>query len=96
MRDAAAIPSDADPGPDPGISTPGGCCSAGLAASATVEQMAASAAGERMAGQGAERWAHAAKGDAASVDLMVPGIHCPGCMRVIETGLGKHLSLIHI
>jgi Cu2+-exporting ATPase len=26
---------------------------------------------------------------AASVDLMVPGIRCAGCMRAIETGLGK-------
>jgi Cu2+-exporting ATPase len=38
---------------------------------------------------GAERWARAAERDTASVDLMVPGIRCAGCMRAIETGLGK-------
>ncbi|MFQ5566648.1 MAG: heavy metal-associated domain-containing protein, partial [Paracoccaceae bacterium] len=37
----------------------------------------------------AERWARPAEGRAAGVDLMVPGISCAGCMRTIETGLGK-------
>jgi Cu2+-exporting ATPase len=38
---------------------------------------------------GAERWARTAENGAASVDLMVPGIRCAGCIRAIETGLGK-------
>ena len=62
------------------ISTPGGCCSAGPAASA---------AAERMPRMGAERWARPAEGHTSSVDLMVPAIRCAGCMRAIETGLGK-------
>ncbi|MHA1528034.1 MAG: heavy metal translocating P-type ATPase [Alphaproteobacteria bacterium] len=37
----------------------------------------------------AERWARPAEGNAAGVDLMVPAIHCAGCMRTIEAGLGK-------
>jgi Cu2+-exporting ATPase len=63
-----------------GIPAPGGCCSAGLAAAAAVE---------RMTGRGSEHWAHAADADTASVDLMVPGIRCAGCMSAIETGLGR-------
>jgi len=62
------------------LSTSGGCCSAGPAVAA---------AAERMPRLGAERWARPAQGHTSSVDLMVPAIRCAGCMRAIETGLGK-------
>ncbi|MGF1446313.1 MAG: heavy metal translocating P-type ATPase [Pikeienuella sp.] len=35
-----------------------------------------------------ERWARSESGGRASVDLMVPGIHCAGCMARIERDLG--------
>jgi Cu2+-exporting ATPase len=38
---------------------------------------------------GAERWAHTTALGTARVDLMVPGIRCAGCMRTIESGLGR-------
>ncbi|HUS55005.1 MAG TPA: heavy metal translocating P-type ATPase [Thermohalobaculum sp.] len=73
MRDAATI------------SVPGGCCSAGLAA--TV-------ASERLPRQDAERWARVAGGGTASVDLMVPAIRCAACMTAIETELGRLAGVI--
>jgi len=76
MRDSAEIPA------------PGGCCAAGLAASAAAERMTGEVAAPSL-GQGAERWARPVEGGAACVDLMVPGIRCAACMSAIETGLGK-------
>jgi Cu2+-exporting ATPase len=54
-----------------------------------IRSPAISRAGERAEGRGAERWAHAAEGNAASVDLLAPGIRCAGCMSKIENGLGS-------
>jgi Cu2+-exporting ATPase len=60
-------------------------CSVSLAEPTTVE---------RLAHRGAERWAHAAEGNSANVDLIVPDIRCAGCMREIEAGLGKLSGVI--
>ena len=68
MRDAAAIPSA------------GGCCSADLAAAATVENLAR---------RGPETWVRTSEDGGASVDLLVPAIRCAACMSAIETGLGR-------
>jgi Cu2+-exporting ATPase len=75
------------------VAAPGGCCAAGLAASAAAERLGGEVAGP-LTGRGAERWARPAEGGAAAVDLMVPGIRCAACMSAIETGLGKLAGVI--
>ncbi|MEM6422440.1 MAG: heavy metal-associated domain-containing protein, partial [Pseudomonadota bacterium] len=54
----------------------GGCCPAGPAAAATP------------AASSLSRWVRAEGPGRARLDLMVPTIHCPGCLGAIERGLG--------
>jgi Cu2+-exporting ATPase len=61
---------------------PRGCCAGGLALS-----LAESASG-------AERWARPAGGGLKAVDLLVPGIHCAGCLGTIERGLGAAPGIV--
>jgi len=58
----------------------GGCCAAGLAAMDMAETLQ---------NENAARFTRDEGDGAASVDLMVPGISCAGCMRAIEDGLSK-------
>lgn len=57
-----------------------GCCAAGMAAMETAQTLA---------DDRAQRWVSQDDEGMASVDLMVPGINCAGCMRAIEDGLAK-------
>ncbi len=61
----------------------GGCCADGLTAAAVEARLAS-----------AERWARPVEGGGSGVDLMVPGIHCAGCLGRIEGGLGRAEGIV--